>query len=87
LKKLSRIEDDTTPLNIDRATSQDETFWATFKAQEQGQNTSNTSSKSSTQHNHRHYTCFINNGGHPTWQIIDDEKAIKFFNKVRSDFF
>jgi hypothetical protein len=31
IEKLSRIEDDTTPLNIDRATYQDETFRATFK--------------------------------------------------------
>jgi hypothetical protein len=31
IEKLSRIEDDITPLNIDRATSQDETLWATFE--------------------------------------------------------
>jgi hypothetical protein len=31
IDKLSRIEDDTPPLNIDHATSQDETFRATFK--------------------------------------------------------
>jgi hypothetical protein len=31
IQKLSRIEDDTTPLNIDRATPQDETFRATFE--------------------------------------------------------
>jgi hypothetical protein len=30
--------------------------------------------------------CFFNNGGHPTWQIIDDEKAIEFLNRVGSNF-
>jgi hypothetical protein len=36
---------------------------------------------------HRYYISFFNNGGHPTWQIIDDEEAIEFLDQVESDFF
>jgi hypothetical protein len=48
------------------------TFHATFKTREQGQHTSNTSSKTSTHHIIDTY--FFNNGGHPKgrlWMMKD----------------
>jgi hypothetical protein len=59
------IEDDTTPLNLDRATPQD------LYVQGHFQNTrTRTTHKQHIKQNkhtshHRYYTCFFNNGGHP----------------------
>jgi hypothetical protein len=72
---------DTTPLNKDWATSQDlylpSHLWNTR---------TRTTHKQHIKHNkhtshHRHYTCFFNNGGHPTWQIMDDKRPSNLWTR------
>jgi hypothetical protein len=67
--KISRIEDDTTPLNMDRATPQDLYLPRHF----QNTRTRTTQKQHIKQNKHtshrRYYTYFFNNGGHPKGRL------------------
>jgi hypothetical protein len=69
IEKLNRIEDDTTPLNLDRATPQDLYLPSHF----QNTRTRTTHKQHIKQNKHtshyRYYTCFFNNGGHPKGRL------------------